>query len=151
MKRIPALVFAALSVPALAAGAARPASAANIQPNQYINGDVNGFTSGTAPIQVDCQTGHPLAGQFVEVIPGSPAGSALAGFTGSAGTAVTVTLDYPTFPGPVTVGTLTAYGTELAIPTTLKLTCGDSGEAVFTPTPTSPTARPATLPIANQP
>jgi hypothetical protein len=142
-------LFAALAVPALAAGVARPALAENIMQNQYFNGDVNGYTSGTAPIQVDCQTGQPLAGQYVEVVPGSPAGSSLTGFTGSAGTAVTVTLDYPTGSGPKTVGTLTAYGTELAIPTTLDLPCTGSGTAVFTPTPTSQTAKPATVPIAD--
>jgi hypothetical protein len=149
---VPAAVAAAIV--ALVAPAS-PASATVIGPNQHFIGEVNGRTTSPAPIQMGCfgpytpgETGHPLAGQYVEVLP--PVGSASAvGFTGSLGNAIDVSIVYST--GTVTVvshvGTLTSYGTKLPISTSLVLPCAGAGSAVFDPTPTSPTAVAADLTV----
>ena len=152
----PAAVAAAALVPALAAvlATAAPASAA-IGPNQYFVADVNGHVTSPAPIEMSCfgrilpgETGHPMAGQYVEVLPPvTSAGSV--GFTGSLGDAVNVAIIYSrgTITVVVPVGTLTDYGVKLAISTSLVLPCSGSGTAVFDPTPTSKTAVAADLTV----
>lgn len=153
----PAALFAAALLPALAAAVAvaAPASATAIGPNQYFTADVNGHVTGPAPIEMGCfgpsttgQTGNPLPGQYVEVLPPATNSTSL-GYTGSLGTAISVDLVYTqgTITRVVQVGTLTAYGTPLAIPTSLVLPCYGTGTAVFDPTPTSPTAKAAGLSV----
>jgi hypothetical protein len=157
MPRISAHAAPAAAVAGIAAlvAVASPASATAIGPNQHFAADVNGRTTSPAPIQMGCigpitpgETGHPLAGQYVEVLP--TAGTSFAvGFTGSLGDAIDVSIVYST--GNVTVvsrvGTLTGYDTKLAISTSLVLPCAGTGTAVFEPTPTSPTAVAADLTV----
>jgi hypothetical protein len=153
----PAALVAGVLAPALAASlaVAAPASATAIGPDQYFVADVNGRNTGPAPIDMACfgpiiqgQLGHPLAGNYVEVLPPvTSAGSV--GYTGSLGDSVDVSIIFST--GTITVdepiGTLTSYGTKLLISTQLSFPCSGVGTAVFTPSPNSPTAEPATLAV----
>jgi hypothetical protein len=152
--------FAAALVPALAAVlvTAAPASAAGIGPNQHFVGALDGDSTSPATLQMGCfgpitpgETGHPLAGQFAEVLsPGVSSGSAAGlGFTGTLADAVDISIVYAR--GPIVVvtpiGEVTAYGQELEIPTSLVLPCSGAGTLVFNPAPTSPTAVPYDLTV----
>jgi hypothetical protein len=125
---------------------------APIGADQYFTGQVDGASAG-AVIQVACfgpvtpgETGHPLAGQTVDVMPGSSGSSAAAGYTGSAGTHVLVGFDAASSStAPVS---LTSYVAKAAIPTGLELPCSGTGKVTFTPQPTSATARTATVTVA---
>jgi hypothetical protein len=94
------------------------------------------------------ETGHPLAGQYVQALPPDTAAGSI-GFTGSAADAIDVSIIYSlgTITRVVPVGQLTSYGTKLAISTLLTLPCSGSGTAVFDPTPTSSTAKAADLTV----
>lgn len=149
----PAALLASALVAVVATAAS--ASATAIGPNQYFVGDVNGRVTSPAPIEMACfgpiypgQTGHPLAGQYVEVLPPDTTASSI-GFTGSAADAIDVSIIYSqgTITRVVPVGQLTSYGTKLAISTALVLPCSGSATAVFDPTPTSPTAKAADLTV----
>jgi hypothetical protein len=148
---------AALLAPALLAvvAAAAPASATSIGPNQYFVADLNGHVTSPAPLEMGCfgpispgETGHPLAGQYVAVLPPDTVSGSV-GFTGSAADAIDVSIVYSqgTITHVVPVGQLTSYGTKLAISTALVLPCAGSGTAVFDPTPTSPAAKAADLTV----
>ncbi|WP_055587879.1 hypothetical protein [Peterkaempfera griseoplana] len=147
---------AALGVLAVLAGTALapPAAAAVIDPapigpRQTFVGEVNGTSKG-ATVQMGCfgpivpgATGHPLAGQSVDVLPASLSTTADVGYTGSAGTQVNVS-----FGEAVSVSlpvVLRAYAVKAEIPTSLVLPCYGSGKVVFTPQPTSADARSSTV------
>lgn len=149
--------FASLAV-ALLALAASPAASAATHPvqdpvpigiNEYFTGLVNAHPPGTASIDVSCaagaSTGHPVAGQPVEVEPASSAGVTDTGYTGSAGTSIKATLS----PGTTTavIASFTSYYVKVNIPTTIIVPCSGSGTVTFAPSPTSSTARSATLPV----
>ncbi|MBS2965731.1 hypothetical protein KGA66_21950 [Actinocrinis puniceicyclus] len=137
--------------------AASPAAAGSIGPNQYFAGDVNGHASSPAPIGMGCfgpvtpgESGHPLAGQYAEVVP-LPAATTKAdvGYTGSTASAVSISLIVTngTIVRVIPLGTVADYGTKVPIPTTLTLPCYGSAEAVFAPTPSGVGARNATLTV----
>ncbi|MFJ6216645.1 hypothetical protein ACIQGZ_25435 [Streptomyces sp. NPDC092296] len=129
---------------------------APIGPGQYFTGLVNGSGSG-AVIQMACfgplvvgQTGHPLAGQTVTVLPASASSSSKdVGYTGSAN-AVDVVFGVSASSLPLTLRT---YAVRAAIPTSLTLPCYGTGTVAFVPNPSSPTALPAyvTVTYASQP
>jgi len=48
---------------------------------------------------------------------------------------------------PIPIGTLSGYFIKLPIPTSITIPCGGTGKMVFAPSPTSPTARSATVSI----
>jgi hypothetical protein len=135
-------------------GAAPAAAATAIGPNQYFVGNVNG-SAGNASILVGCfgpvgGTGHPLQNQYVlaSQVPASTTSNV--GFTGSAANSLVVSLRLITpsgSTGTYLIGTLTRYDTKLAIPTTLDLPCSATGNAVFAPAPTSPTAKSAVVSV----
>ncbi|WP_405089226.1 hypothetical protein [Microbispora sp. NBC_01389] len=144
-----------LAAAALVAATALPASAevvdpAPIAPNQYFYGFVNGQT-GHATIKMACfgpvrpgQTGHPFAGQTVEVRPVAISSSAVSmGYTGSGGTTIVVDLGDPSAVAK-SLG-LRYYGVKAEIPVTATLPCYGSGKVTFTPVPTSWTARAVTV------
>ncbi|WP_322780062.1 hypothetical protein [Frankia sp. Cas4] len=144
------LAVAGTVMTAVAAATVGTAAAADpITPKQYFEGFVNSAPA-NATIQMGCfgpvspgETGHPLAGQTVAVQRVvDPV--VLPGYTGSAGTTIAVG-----FPGPATTSPLvfTSYGTPLAIPTSLVLPCSGSATVVFSPRPTSPTARNAIVTV----
>ncbi|MBP2702327.1 hypothetical protein JOL79_00770 [Microbispora sp. RL4-1S] len=150
MSLSPVMRLVPLAAAALVAVAALPASAeivdpAPIGPGQLFYGVVNGQT-GHAVIKMACfgpvyegQTGHPMAGQTVKVLP-APSYSAWAlGYTGTAADGVAVTGPLAsTASRPIVLHT---YAVAAEIPTTMTLPCYGTGELTFTPVPTSATAR----------
>ncbi|WP_327045151.1 hypothetical protein OG320_25955 [Microbispora sp. NBC_01189] len=155
MFRTAAARLAPLAAAVLVAATALPASAevvdpAPIGPNQYFYGFVNGQT-GHATIKMACfgpvrpgQTGHPFAGQTVEVRPVAISSSAASmGYTGSGATAIVVNLGDPSAVAKTLA--LRYYAVKAEIPVTTTLPCYGSGRVTFTPVPTSATAREATV------
>jgi len=137
-----AAALTALAALFLAAGSA--AAEQRIGPNQQFAGVVNG-SAANATIFVVCpgpvvpgQTGHPVAGQGVQVVLNTGGG-----FTGSAANSIVASFG----PSSTTAQALVfkEYGVPQDIPTTFFLPCGGTGTAFFAPQPTSPTARSATV------
>jgi len=131
-----------------AAGLALTAGSAFAQtpigPNQQFAGAVNG-SEVNANVYVICpgpvgpgSTGHPRAGQGVQVIENSGSG-----FTGSAARRIVATLNPAS--SAATAFVFTEYGVAQDIPTTALLPCGGTSTAVFAPQPGSTTARNATV------
>jgi hypothetical protein len=150
--------FIAVAAATITAVTAAPASAdaiidpAPIGPHQYFYGEVND-QAGHATIQMGCfgpihpgQTGHPLAGQTVKVLPAPAPTTSDIGFTGSAAHAIDVYFPTPTVTNIPVV--LRDYAVTAPIPTTLTLPCFGSGKVAFVPDPTSPTARTATVTVS---
>lgn len=140
------LLGGAVGLPS-AAAAVDPAP---IGPNQFFSGQVNG-ASDNAVIQVVCpgpatagETGHPLSGQSVDVVPGASSSSPGVGYTGSAADQVVVDFGVTSTEAPVT---LSSYAVQAAIPTTLDLPCSGAGKVDFVPDPTSSTAQTATVSV----
>jgi hypothetical protein len=74
-----------------------------------------------------------------------PASTADVGFTGSAGKKITATLA-PT-PATTILASFTSYFVPKKIPTGITVPCSGAGSVVFTPSPGSTTAKPATLTV----
>ncbi|MEV4297170.1 hypothetical protein [Microbispora rosea] len=157
MFRTAAARLVPLAAAVLVAVIALPASAevvdpAPIGPHQYFYGFVNGQT-GHATIKMACfgpvfpgQTGHPIAGQTVEVRPAAISPSAASiGYTGGGGTSIAVDLGDPSTVARALA--LRYYGVKAEIPVTATLPCYGSGKVTFTPVPTSWTARQATITV----
>jgi hypothetical protein len=154
LRNIARVALPVLAVVALAAVAA-PAGAAvidplPISPDQSFAGFVNDVRTNTT-IVADCagvaRTGHPGGGQTVSAQPETPVSTDL-GFTGSAGRSLNVSLVLSTSAAtPISIGTLSGYFIKLAIPTSITIPCGGTGEMVFAPSPTSPTARSAKVAV----
>lgn len=147
--------LAALAVSAAAAPAAQAVQdPIPVGPNYYFTATVNGGptpTSAAIPvIKVVCpgpitpgETGHPIAGQTVEVdavFPPTPVSSAL-GFTGSSAHEIDALFTSPAAASVNPPIVLSNFFVAYPIPTTLNLPCGGSGVVSFVPIPTSPTAR----------
>lgn len=113
-----------------------------VQPNQAFRGLVNGEHD-NAVIRVGClgpvspgQTGHPVAGQTIEVGLGTTTTKG-GGYTGSAGTAIVTALS------PISTGmpiVFKAYNVPQAIPTSMSLPCYGTRTIPFVPEPTSDSA-----------
>ena len=154
-------VVAATAMVIASAGAAVPPQG-KIGPHQVFGGLVNGRNGiGTpAPIRMACfgpirpgQTGHPMAGQTVEVF--RP--EAILGHFGNTGARATSIVAFfgppPPTPAPATPGASTVtfyrYGVVKAIPTSVVLPCAGTGTVFFVPLPMSPpTSRAATVRVA---
>ena len=137
---------AAISV-GTAASAAAVQDPIPIRPNTFFTGTANGQGNG-AVIKVVCpgpiiigRTGHPISGQTVEVQSVVPPASALPGYTGSLADSIDASFTLPTSVNANPPIVLTSFFAPVAIPVTLNLPCGGSGELTFSPYPTSPTAR----------
>ncbi|WP_042364123.1 hypothetical protein [Streptacidiphilus neutrinimicus] len=155
--RAAATAAAALGLAAVLATAVAPAAhaagvvdPAPIGPNQFFTGLVDGASTDAA-IQMACfgpvtagETGHPLPGQTVEVLPAPASGTVDVGYTGSAATDVVVNFGPVSTTPPVTLG---FYAVKVAIPTSLVLPCAGTGTVAFVPEPGSATARSATLTV----
>ncbi|MEZ0070458.1 hypothetical protein ABIA32_006511 [Streptacidiphilus sp. MAP12-20] len=143
-----ALALTAVCVPtASATGVVDPAP---IGPGQLFTGLVNG-TDVQAQINMACYgpvlpgvTGHPLPGQTVEVLPAPASGTTDVGYTGTAADRIDAGFGPSATTAPVT---LTYYAVKVAIPTSLVLPCSGTGTVLFSPVPTSPSARSATLTV----
>jgi hypothetical protein len=132
--------LAALALTTVNAAAQRP-----IGPNQQFAGVVNG-SAANATVYVICpgpgfpgQTGHPRAGQPVQVVENTGGG-----FTGSAANRIVAAFEASTTSSGLV---FKEYGVPQDIPTTLFVPCSGTGTMVFTPLPTSSTARSATVKV----
>jgi hypothetical protein len=116
-----------------------------VVPNVEFGALVDGSSS-NATVRMGCfgavrpgQTGNPMSGQTVEVF--RPEALRVQGFTGaSADEIVAHFTEDPSIPI-----VLHRFGRPAAIPTSLRLPCGGSGSVVFSPVPTSPSARSVTV------
>ncbi len=136
----------AAPLPAFADGIVDPAP---IGPNQAFVGVVNDKTA-NATIKVACfgpvypgETGHPLAGQTVKVLPVTGPTTGFTGFTGSAANSVLVSFGISSSAASPVI--LHTWAVSAAIPTSLLLPCYGTGTVTFAPYPTSATARSATV------
>jgi hypothetical protein len=153
------LVVASPAALASAAGAAIPPQG-KIGPNQYFSASVNGQLGigASATIQMACfgplrpgQTGHPMAGQTVEVFR-TEVIVAHEGFTGPNAHSISAFFNAPP-PSPATAAgnvTFTRYAVPKKIPTSLVLPCSGTGNVYFVPFPKTPTgpAMDAAVPVA---
>jgi len=120
-----------------------------ILPNQQFVGLVNGATQ-NATIKMACfgpvrpgEVGHPFGGQWAEVLKAEVI--ARFGYTGSLGTSIVA--DFGGTGATPQRLTFSSYGVQEAIPTSFLLPCYGSGTVVFSPEPTSPTARSFTVTV----
>jgi len=139
-----------LSLAATASAAARQQDPVPIGPNEFFRGFINNHPPGTAVITVICpgpvNTGHPAAGQKLEVKTTQPTSTFDTGFTGSAGKKITAALA-PSSTSTI-LASFTSYFVPENIPTSVTVPCSGTGKVVFRPLPTSSTAKPAVLPVA---
>ncbi len=125
-----------------------------VGPQQFFSGMVNGENS-PASIRTDCvgpvvagQTGHPVSGQYVEAVLGDGT-TTQSGYTGASAHSLEVLLGAaPSSTTVEVIGSTGNYFVPLAIPTTLTVPCGGTGQVTFVPQPTSPTADPATVTVS---
>ncbi|MEW9527318.1 hypothetical protein [Microbispora sp. NPDC049125] len=144
-----------LAVAAVVSAVAAPASAgavdpAPVRPNQYFQGLVNGV-AGHATLKMACfgpvypgQTGHPMEGQTVEVRPAISTWATRPGYTGTAANAIVLSGGGPSATLPVT---LRYYGVPVEIPVSMTFPCYGTGLLSFVPSPSSPSARAATVQV----
>lgn len=114
-----------------------------VGPKQYFYGQVLGAASSTTQnvIEVGCAgpatTGHPLAGQYVEVQQVFPPVTTTLGYTGNFGAAINTDLIWSH--GTITVVTPVAkfsgYGVSMPIPTSITVPCSGGGVMNFAPSP----------------
>ena len=143
-----ALIVALSATPALADGGV--VDPAPIGPGNYFIGEV-GNTAGPAIIHMACygpvilgQTGHPVAGQTVKALPVAPPVTSIPGYTGTAANSIAVSFGVTSATTPII---LHDWAVPATIPATLTLPCSGTGTVTFTPIPTSPTARAATVSV----
>ena len=143
-----ALVVASSGALAADAGAAVPPQG-KVRPNQIFSASVDGQLGvGTpATIRMACfgplrpgETGHPLAGQTVEVFRPEVI-AASQGFTGPDATSISAFFNAPP-PSPAAASSgnvsFTRYAVPKRIPRSLVLPCAGSGNVYFVPLPGSP-------------
>jgi hypothetical protein len=137
--------YVAFSAWAAVSPSAGAANYPKVGPHQYFDGLVNGSIGVGSPavIKVVCpgpenQTGHPVAGQTVQVTE-PKAILPTSGYTGNDATSIGVFFGAPppdaNGPGQVT---FTKYGVLKSIPKNLNLPCGGTGQVTFVPFPQSP-------------
>ncbi len=149
---ISGLITAALGVSLAASAAAAPVPVQDpvpIGPNEYFSGFLNGHPPGKAVITVICpgplNTGHPAANQTIEVQTAQPTSTFDVGYTGSARKKIAAALA----PAATTtiLASFTSFFVPKNIPTSITVPCSGTGKVVFRPSPTSPTAKSAVLPV----
>jgi hypothetical protein len=143
----------------LALSGALPASADVIPtprpvgPDEVFTAFVNG-RSGESVVNVNCDTsaggtksGHPAAGQNVEVLAGAVRGPVPAsiGFTGSAAKEIGAGVGFSESPVPPIH--LPVYGRLVEIPTSAVVPCDGAGVVTFVPQPNSLNAVQATVKV----
>lgn len=148
------------------AGLVAPAASADpvldpvpVGPHMYFNGIVNpglNTSSAASIVKVFCagpiqpgETGHPLAGQYLEAEAiALPTSFSNLGYTGSAADEIDAFFSgasSATVNPPVVIKN---FFVEVPIPTSLNLPCGGLGTVSFVPIPTSATARGVAVQVA---
>jgi len=124
-----------------------PPRQGRVVPNVEFGALVNG-SSANAVVRMACfgavhpgQTGHPMSSQKLEVF--RPEALQVPGFTGSA--AHEIVAHFAEDPSVLIV--LHRFAHSVPIPTTLVLPCGGPGSVVFSPQPSSATARQAVVTV----
>jgi hypothetical protein len=152
---VTALTWAALSIPAGAAGV--------VGPKQFFTGVINGKDGNTTipiTIKMDCfgpvypgQTGHPMGGQTLAVHQLFPP-SSTTGSLGETGGDSTIGVFFGAPPPAASVGpaaeetlVFTRYDKPKPLPTSLTLPCGGTGTVWFSPIPVVPPSRSASVPV----
>lgn len=144
--------FAAAVLAAPAASADAVQDPIPVGPNMYFTASINSNSTvapGAEPvIKVFCpgpitpnETGHPLAGQYVEVSAVGISSSSIPGYTGSAARAIDAIFSFPSIATVNAPIVLENFFVPVEIPTSLNVPCGGSGVVSFVPIPTSQTAR----------
>jgi len=128
-----------------------------VGPHQYFHALVNGKNNQKNPVTIKMacfgavrpgETGHPMAGQTVEVVR-PVAILSTDGYTGTNATRIVASFGpQPTANPAATTVTLTRYTASKPIPTTLILPCAGTGRVTFTPAPSSKTARATTVKVS---
>jgi hypothetical protein len=150
-RRAAIVVIGVLSATCLASAngfAVHPPPQGRVVPNVDFGAFVNGVSSNPV-IQMGCfgavrpgQKGHPMAGQTVEVF--RPEALNVPGYTGSAATKIVAR-----FTDDPSVGiVMRRFGRPQPIPTSLFLPCSGTGSVLFSPEPSSATARSATVTVS---
>ena len=127
----------------------------HIRPHQLFMGLVNGRPGIVTPvvIKVVCpgpgqpgQTGHPVAGQTVAVMPTATVDSR-DGYTGHDHRIGAFFGALPPSAGSSTYVLLRRYGVHRRIPTTVLFPCSGTGRVNFLPLPLDPTSRDSYVPV----
>jgi hypothetical protein len=141
---------AVVALPATTAVAGSISAGGAVRPQQTFVGLVNGASSG-AKVVVDCseavrpgETGPPASGQTIAVRSPSPS-TVPTGDTGTLGRKIVARIPTTSSAAASSV-VFTHYGAT-ALPTTWRLPCIGSGTIVFSPSPTSSTARSETMTV----
>ncbi|MGH3414942.1 MAG: hypothetical protein ACRDVE_14825 [Actinocrinis sp.] len=140
--------FAAAVLAAPAASADPVQDPIPVGPNMYFTASVNPNNAGAVGaepvIRVVCpgpitpySTGHPLAGQYVEVQAVAMPVSSVTGYTGSAAREIDAIFSSPATAAANAPIVLKSFFAPVEIPATLNLPCGGSGVVSFVPIPTS--------------
>ena len=138
----------------LLASATSSSAGQRVGPNQGFVGSVNGrFDSATilmacfGPIKPG-QTGHPMAGQMLEVLSPPPpiaVGPIHPGSTGASATRIVAVLGGDSH---VVLARFTRYFQPVAVPQSVELPCAGSGVVRFVPKPASSTSKPAWVSVS---
>lgn len=164
------IVSAVVAGLSLSAGPALAGPRPRVGPHQSFDGLVNGhrgnaavpvvvFVACAGPIRPG-ETGHPVAGQTVEILPAAAA-RAHSGSTGDAATSIEAFFGAPPPAGAHTPAKSRATGSRSTdtvtfhryalvrpIPPSIELPCSGTGQVTFVPFPrTPPTSRPAIVPV----
>jgi hypothetical protein len=160
-----AIVAASVAGLSLSAGTALAGPRPRVGPHQSFDGLVNGHrgtSSVPVVVSVACagpirpgETGHPVAGQTVEILPAVPV-RARSGFTGDEATSIEAFFGAPPPAGAsrstdsrsTDTVTFHRYALVRPIPRSIELPCSGTGQVTFVPFPrTPPTSRPAIVPV----
>ncbi|HEV2371478.1 MAG TPA: hypothetical protein VGS19_04840 [Streptosporangiaceae bacterium] len=144
-----------VAVPTAAGAASHASPNVSVGPNQVFFGQVFGATQANI-IEVVCggvaTTGHPAAGQSVDVQLGVSPVVSEDGFTGTLANRIHANLTWVQLGvGHVaSIATFTSYAVKLPIPTKITVPCNGSGVMVFKPLPTSSSAKPSKVKVTFQ-
>lgn len=140
---------------AIGTASAHP-TGAPIGPHQLFIGLVNGSRGVEAPVAilVVCpgpgdQTGHPVAGQTLEVLPASSVAGAGTGNTGPSAHQVAAVFGAPPPAGAAAAGVADfhRYGVVKTLATSLVVPCSGTSTVYFVPLPVLPGAQLAPVPV----
>ena len=149
-------IVTVVALPTAAGAASYTGPNVSVGPRQYFVGLEFGLKAKPNVVNVNCAgpatTGHPAAGQRVEVLLVLPPIVPTDGYTGTLAKRIQTNLVWPV--GPVLesafIANFTSYAVKLAIPTKITVPCSGTGQMVYTPMPTSNTAKSSVISVTFQ-